>query len=557
MADLPEATSRQDIYLKYIAENGSFSGGGGGSDIPLPVSIENGGTGATTEVDARTNLDVYSKQEVDDKISSSSINVVQTRGTSETDVMSQKAVSAITQLGENTIMDSDSSVVFGTNATSTGSGSVNIGVQSSTERTGSIAIGYRAGSYQNDNISIGRLSSAGYDNTQNNIAIGANCIAKGGNSIAFLTGEGTLADDSIAMGVLSSVREGAENGVALGARSEVTARNSIALGVESTAKEENILSIGNDTATRRIIHVTDPVNEQDAATKKYVDTAISSGGSSINVVQTTGESETDVMSQKATTDALKKTVYNSPTMESGIDLNTKTTAGFYMVDSTCTSTPTYDSDYSLIVSTIGDTSQSDYPVFQMCIPTKTREDTSGSKNPTMYIRQKYLNVDTWQWTYWLNVSVLVQNDTGDSYEDTMSQYAITNNFISKNVSKISIGETSKASGTGGIAIGQSAESYQTGGISIGQYAFCPVPNSIALGANSQATEPNVLSVGNMDETRKIINVTDPTNPQDVATKNYVDTAISALMTKMNLNYSGTDTANSVVDIHCGDNIGLS
>lgn len=504
MADLPEATSRQDIYLKYIAENGSFSGGGGGSDIPLPVSIENGGTGATTEVYARTNLDVYSKQEVDDKISSSSINVVQTRGTSETDVMSQKSVSAITQLGENTIMDSDSSVVFGTNATSTGSGSVNIGVQSSTERTGSIAIGYRAGSYQNDNISIGRLSSAGYDNTQNNIAIGANCIAKGGNSIAFLTGQGTLAEDSIAMGVLSSVREGAENGVALGSGSEVTARNSIALGSGSTAKEENILSIGNDTSTRRIIHVTDPVNEQDAATKKYVD------------------------------NSTKNSVYNSPTMESGVDLNTKTTAGFYMVDSTCTSTPTYDSDYSLIVSTIGDTSQSDYPVFQMCIPTKTREDTSGSKNPTMYIRQKYLNVDTWQWTYWLNASVLVQNDTGDSYEDTMSQYAITNNFISKNVSKISIGETSKASGTGGIAIGQSAESYQTGGISIGQYTFCPVPNSIALGANSQATEPNVLSVGNMDETRKIINVTDPTNPQDVATKNYVDTAISALRSELNI-----------------------
>lgn len=520
MADLPEATSRQDIYLKYIAENGSFSSGGGGSDIPLPVSIENGGTGATTETDARTNLDVYSKQEVDDKISSSSINVVQTTGESETDVMSQKAVTHMYDnvqigagsdistnttsiaIGHNARANYEDAISIGQNSTSN-SQAVTIGVFSSTDRNG-VAIGDHAGSYINS------------------VSVGNNCSAIGEMSVAI--GSPNNSDEEI--GDVFTMAQG-NGAVAIGSGAEAPEEDSVAIGRGSKTDEINTVSFGNDTITRRIVNVTDPTNEQDVATKKYVD------------------------------NSTKNTVYNSPTMESGIDLNTKTTAGFYMVDSTCTSTPTYDSDYSLIVSTIGDTSQSDYPVFQMCIPTKTREDTSGSKNPTMYIRQKYLNVDTWQWTYWLNVSVLVQNDTGDSYEDTMSQYAITNNFISKNVSKISIGETSKASGTGGIAIGQSAESYQTGGISIGQYAFCPVPNSIALGANSQATEPNVLSVGNMDETRKIINVTDPTNPQDVATKNYVDTAISALMTKMNLNYSGTDTANSVVDIHCGDNIGLS
>lgn len=60
-----EPISREEEYLKYIALNGT---GGGGGDIPLPVSIANGGTGATTSYSARTNLNVYSKEEVDTAI---------------------------------------------------------------------------------------------------------------------------------------------------------------------------------------------------------------------------------------------------------------------------------------------------------------------------------------------------------------------------------------------------------------------------------------------------------------------------------------------------------
>lgn len=46
--------SRQEVYLKYIALNGMQGAQG------LPIPIENGGTGATTEADARINLGIGS-----------------------------------------------------------------------------------------------------------------------------------------------------------------------------------------------------------------------------------------------------------------------------------------------------------------------------------------------------------------------------------------------------------------------------------------------------------------------------------------------------------------
>lgn len=67
--------SRQEVYLKYIALNGihelpvSISQGGTGATtseearenlgISLPIPIANGGTGATTATEARTNLEVW------------------------------------------------------------------------------------------------------------------------------------------------------------------------------------------------------------------------------------------------------------------------------------------------------------------------------------------------------------------------------------------------------------------------------------------------------------------------------------------------------------------
>ena len=57
-----EVISREDQYLSYIATNG----------VPLkdiPLTVDKGGTGATTDSGARTNLSVYSKSETDTLLS--------------------------------------------------------------------------------------------------------------------------------------------------------------------------------------------------------------------------------------------------------------------------------------------------------------------------------------------------------------------------------------------------------------------------------------------------------------------------------------------------------
>lgn len=108
---------------------------------------------------------------------------------------------------------------------------------------------------------------------------------------------------------------------------------------------------------------------------------------------------------------------------------------------------------------------------------------------------------------------------------------------------VSIGANSSSKGTSGIAIGTNAYSY-TGGVSIGYNATISnstqsiaiggsasvdgsATKSVAIGSQSKAAQPYTFAVGSTSQTRRIVNVTDPTSAQDAVTKNYLDNRISA------------------------------
>lgn len=152
--------------------------------------------------------------------------IVQTTGTSTTDIMSQNAVTSMVYADPT----DRQKVQIGANASSTGF-------------NGSIAIGYGSG-----------VSGGG------SVAIGMSAVATG-------TSSGTI------------------GAIAVGCQAEASYPYSIALGHESKTSAIGEMNIGvqfnhgyNGSNYRLLTGLYDPQNDHDAATKGYVDTAIAGAG---------------------------------------------------------------------------------------------------------------------------------------------------------------------------------------------------------------------------------------------------------------------------------------
>ena len=163
----------------------------------------------------------------------SPINVVQTIGTSTADVMSQDATSGLIYLK-------------------------------------------RSGNYEEGILNIGTgLSQTGvHSHDSLGIAIGKR---------AYIDGQGAISIGSSNSNILSGWTEtGGNYAVAIGTGAKALALNAVSIGYGSYTAIANTVSFGGGSIFRRIVNIGEPVNARDAATKNYVDTAVTPNNISSN-----------------------------------------------------------------------------------------------------------------------------------------------------------------------------------------------------------------------------------------------------------------------------------
>ena len=218
------------------------------------------------------------------------VNIVQETGNSETDAMSQKAVTdAIpTKISE---LENDSKYIANNAA---GGLSTSLGERSDASGASGVSVGYLSQASGDFSTALGYYSEAGTDKSQ------SQCTA---------------------IGYFSKVT--ADGGTALGKGTKVTSAQSVAIGCYSEANETRVVSFGDSVwGGRRLINVKDPIDNQDAATKNYVDLQIANvpSGGNINVTQEIGISTTNVMSQNACTNsfAVKNHEHSAEDIISGV-----------------------------------------------------------------------------------------------------------------------------------------------------------------------------------------------------------------------------------------------
>ena len=226
--------------------------------------------------------------------------VVQTTGTSQTDVMSQNATSTMVYADPDDKTKiiigagagnpvNQSPIAIGNTATSGGNNGIAIGTLSVGARSG-VALGDHANAnYLRGSVALGAYS---HPTSAGEVNIGTTQTSEGYNSSNYrlLTGlyDGQSAHDAVTLGQLDGrVLQNA--------------------GAPTTSTVGTVGQLLEDTTNGKLYQCT-AIDNTDPNNPSYTWDEIGAGGEGPTVVQTTGTSTTDVMSQNATT----AMIYNDP-----------------------------------------------------------------------------------------------------------------------------------------------------------------------------------------------------------------------------------------------------
>ena len=232
------------------------------------------GTAGLVPAPATTDAGKFLKADGTWDTAGSTINVVQTTGISTTDVMSQNAVTSMVyadpstrakiQLGYNASANGTGGVAAGYGAAASGGKSVAFGESASVSISakGSVALGAYSNATRQGEVNVGAITNWGYNNSQYRLLSGLY--------------DGQSAHDAATVGQLD-------------------ARVLQNAGAPTTATVGTVGQLLEDTTNGKLYQCTV------VSGSTYTWSEVGAGGSSVNVVQSTGTSTTDVMSQNATT----------------------------------------------------------------------------------------------------------------------------------------------------------------------------------------------------------------------------------------------------------------
>lgn len=217
--------------------------------------------------------------------------VVQTTGTSTTDVMSQNATTSMVFSDPSTTRNvsigntnaGSSAVSIGRSAYGAGEYSTAIGYQSNTYNgSGAVAVGQGARARNTNAVAIGYTANQGLDGGANSVAIGSNAKANTSGSVSIGYNTVVQGADNIALGSGAQTSGSVINTAALGASSLASHRGSVALGSSAQTTSKGQIMVGttntydgyNSTNYRLVSGVHDGQSAQDAVTVNQVNATI-------------------------------------------------------------------------------------------------------------------------------------------------------------------------------------------------------------------------------------------------------------------------------------------